>query len=82
MNISDSRNSVSTMADCSINQLRKNAQNPPAAVTTAMTQTATRTGGGMSGATLEANITVRSVVSAHTAALILVSLLRPTPCSN
>jgi hypothetical protein len=41
--------------------------------------TAPPTGGGLSGATLDANITVRSVVSSHTAILVL---LPPAARSN
>jgi len=52
-------------------QLRKNAQKPPAAVATAIAQTIAPTTGGISGATLDANMAESSVVSVHTAALVL-----------
>jgi len=47
------------------------AQNPAPAVPAAMVQTRAPTAGGISGATRDANIAVCSVVSGHTAALVV-----------
>lgn len=50
--------------------LSNNAQNPAPAVPAAMNHIRAATAGGICGATLDANMAVSSVVSAHTAALV------------